>query len=167
MKKFFSNKYTKIGCGVIIAVLAFFLLGGNKLFNAETNSFDVKVVGSSMMPTLKEGDTGIAYKAGSVNRGDIILFYKNGKIYLKRVIGLPGETVTINNEVYINGEQLDETDYLLEHRTSINGTGFETTLEENEYYVLGDNRTSSVDSRDFGAIKKQDIVGYNFKKTGK
>lgn len=162
MKK--MNKKVCIILGIIV-VCVLGILGGSKLFYKDTNSFDVKVAGTSMMPTLKDGDTGIAYKGGTVERGDIILFYKEGKVYLKRVIGLPGETVSVNNEVYINGEKLDESEYLLESRISTNGTGYEATLGNDEYWVMGDNRHSSVDSRDFGAIKSSDIVGYNFKKT--
>lgn len=156
------KKINKKWIAVIVTIICILIGGIFYMYHKEDNSFDVKISGTSMMPTLKDGDTGKAYKNGSIKRGDIIVFAKNNVVYVKRVIGLPGETITINNEVYINGEQLDESEYLIESRISTNGSGWEYTLSENEYWVMGDNRHSSVDSRDFGAIKLSDVIGFNF-----
>lgn len=126
-------------------------------------------IGDSMNPVLKNGDVvlvnGIVYDASSPKRGDIIVFKPNGNenlhSYIKRIVGLPGETVQIKDgAVYINGKKLKE-DY---ETTSLEETGLaaeEITLGGNEFFVLGDNRESSEDSRmaDIGNVKRSEIEG--------
>lgn len=126
-----------------------------------------KVVGSSMTPTLKDEEILILnkwkYRFGKVKRGDIIsLKYADTKYLIKRVIGLPGDSVEIkNNIVYLNGEQLKE-EYIKENMQyndfSLKELGY-LTIPENQYFVLGDNRENSLDSREIGLIKKEDIIG--------
>ena len=127
------------------------------------------VSGSSMEPTLHHGDQLIldklSYHFSEPERFDIIVFpfqYEEKTYYVKRIIGLPGETVQIDlsGNIYINGEILEE-DYGLE---PINFPGLAQepiTLGEDEYFVLGDNRNNSSDSRDpsVGNIKRDDIMG--------
>lgn len=127
------------------------------------------VSGSSMEPTLHHGDQLIldklSYHFSEPERFDIIVFpfqYEEKTYYVKRIIGLPGETVQIDlsGNIYINGEILEE-DYGLE---PINFPGLAQdpiTLGEDEYFVLGDNRNNSSDSRDpsVGNIKQDDIMG--------
>lgn len=123
----------------------------------------VKVFGSSMFPTLHDGDIcfagKLAAKAGTVNRFDIVVIdEKEGEQYLiKRVIGLPGETISCNDsKIYINGiEEYDES-YLGDN--VVTGSFDPVTLGEDEYFCLGDNRSNSKDSRYFGAFRKEDIV---------
>ena len=114
------------------------------------------VSGSSMEPTLHNGDQLImdklTYHFSDPERFDIIVFpfqYEENTYYVKRIIGLPGETVQIDLEgnIYINGEILEE-DYGLEPILFPGAAAEPITLGEDEYFVLGDNRNNSSDSRD-------------------
>ena len=140
------------------------------------------VVGHSMETTLSDGDSlivdKISYRFKDPKRFDIIVFpfeYKEETYYIKRIIGLPGEKVRIDREgvIYINGEVLDEnygSERIKDPGTAID----EITLGDSEYFVLGDNRNHSSDSRtpSVGLIKKKDIIGraavriYPFNKMG-
>ncbi|MGN0170640.1 MAG: signal peptidase I [Lachnospiraceae bacterium] len=127
------------------------------------------VVGMSMRDTLQDGDNlivdKITYRMKDPERFDIIVFpyqYEEDTYYIKRIIGLPGETVQIDEEgqIWIDGEILEEN----YGREVIRDAGLAAepiTLGENEYFVLGDNRNASEDSRfmDVGVISMDDIVG--------
>ena len=129
----------------------------------------VKNSGDSMRPAVQDGDIVLVnrmiYDASKPKRGDIIVFKPNGNenahSYIKRIVGLPGETVQIKDrEIYINGEKLEE-EY---ETTAIEDAGTaseEITLDGDEYFVLGDNRRNSEDSRmaDIGNVKRSEIEG--------
>lgn len=129
----------------------------------------ISVIGVSMEPALYNGQEVLvdrfSYKLLSPKRGDIVVFLPNGNknshYYLKRVVGLPGETVQIiGGYVYINGVLLEED----ESYDKIADPGIadvQITLGIDEYFVLGDNRNSSEDSRsgNIGAVKKDNITG--------
>lgn len=141
-----------------------------------------RVDGSSMMPTLADNDNlwvdKLTYTFGEPQRFDVIIFnYDEETTYVKRVIGLPGETVQIdvNGNIYINNEVLEENygrEVILS--ANIGRASQPILLGENEYFVLGDNRNNSSDSRwsDVGNVHKDDIVGkvivriYPFSKFG-
>lgn len=128
------------------------------------------VKGQSMEPNYENGDyliiDELTYHFRNPERGEVIVFrYPNDTTqrFIKRVIGLPGETIEIKNgQVTIyktNGttETLDESSYLT---SDIQTAGdIKTTLAENEYFVLGDNRPVSYDSRRWGVVPKEDIIG--------
>lgn len=128
-----------------------------------------KVMGSSMFPTLNDGDNlivdKISYRFSEPERFDIIVFpfrYAEKTYYIKRIIGLPGETVFIDEEgnIFINDILLEET-YGYEVITDP-GRAFEPiTLGDDEYFVLGDNRNNSSDSRDpvVGNIHRDEFIG--------
>lgn len=126
------------------------------------------VDGRSMNATLNDKDNLIveklSYRFSDPERFDIIVFppYDTKEYYIKRIIGLPGETVQIDEEgnIYINGELLEE-DYGLETIKNPGRAIEPVTLGEDEYFVLGDNRNNSVDSRDsrVGNIKRDAIIG--------
>ena len=125
-----------------------------------------QVVGNSMSPTLDNGEVLILNKAkyrfSEVKRGDIIAFtYEDTKYLIKRVIGLPGDYVSIkDNKVYINGKYYKEN-YLKDIDTpnfELTNLGY-TKVPENMYFVLGDNRDNSLDSRKIGLVNKADIIG--------
>lgn len=128
---------------------------------------------SSMQPTLYENNYLLvnkqAYLFGEEKRGDIIVFKSNlddekgkKKLLIKRIIGLPGDKITIDDQaVYINGEKQNE-DYTLEEETF--GEVSELTVPEGELFVMGDNRRVSVDSRSdkVGCINEKTVVGKAF-----
>jgi signal peptidase I len=125
------------------------------------------VHGTSMYPTLENGDNiwidKIKYHFTDPKRFDVIVFpYQGDTYYIKRVIGLPGEKVYIDDagNIFINGEKLDE-DYGYEVIRDNGLAAEEITLGSDEYFVLGDNRNVSRDSRsaDVGNVKKADIIG--------
>ncbi len=132
-----------------------------------------EVVGSSMVPTLHSDDQLMVQKvsrlfAHGITYGDIITINANDlyephiqdKNIIKRVIGLPGDSIDISNGfVYRNGEKLDE-EYLDNVVTDErNEAHSHVLLSDDEYYVLGDNRPVSLDSRTFGPIRKDRIIG--------
>lgn len=140
------------------------------------------VNGSSMYPTLENRDQLICdkltYRFRDPERFDIVIFpyqYAENTYFIKRVIGLPGETVRIDEEgnIYINGEILEE-DYGYETIQYAGLAAEEITLGDDEYFVMGDNRNNSEDSRfpDVGNIKRENILGralvriYPFNKIG-
>ncbi|MCM1088173.1 MAG: signal peptidase I [Muribaculaceae bacterium] len=127
------------------------------------------IIGDSMEPALYNGQeiliNRLTYKFSSPSRGDVIVFIPNGNqkthYYVKRVIGLPGETVQIKDgKVYIDGvlqEEGDVYDKMIDPGIAEN----DILLGTDEYFVLGDNRNSSEDSRsgNIGAIKRTNIIG--------
>jgi len=129
------------------------------------------VSGASMSPNFETGNyliiDEISYKLGEPQRGEVIVFkYPNdpSRFFIKRIIGLPNETikikdneVIIKNESYPEGMKLDEV--YLKKPTEQN---IERTLGNNEYFVMGDNRTNSSDSRFWGPLNKEFIVGRAF-----
>lgn len=126
------------------------------------------VSGWSMYPALESGDSlivdKISYRFREPERYEIIVFpyrYEENTYYIKRVIGLPGETVQImNGEILIDGESLDEN-YGYETIESAGLAAEPLTLGEGEYFVLGDNRNDSMDSREpsVGLIRREEIIG--------
>lgn len=140
------------------------------------------VIGSSMEPTLSDGDNlivdKITYRFQEPKRFDIIVFpyqYTKNTYYIKRIIGLPGEKIRIDEEgkIYINGEVLEEN-YGKEVIVDAGLVAEEITLADDEYFVMGDNRNDSADSRflSVGNIRRESIMGrawlriYPFKSFG-
>ena len=126
-----------------------------------------QVVGNSMNSTLENGDVLILnkfkYRFTDIKRGDIIsLEYADTKYLIKRVIGLPGDKVSIrDNTLYINGELYVENylDEGLEYDDfDLSSLGYDT-IPEDMYLVLGDNREDSLDSREIGLISKDEVIG--------
>ena len=128
----------------------------------------VKVNGDSMYPQVKNEQVGFSMVFGKnqIERFDIVVVYieETNKYLVKRVIGLPGETVSYkDSQLYVNGVAIEEDflddEYVLSQSSSMNFTGdLETTLGSDEYFLLGDNRPYSKDSRSYGAFVKEDII---------
>ena len=125
----------------------------------------LQISGDSMSPTLEHDEIVVLFKTNSLKRGDLVAFYYQGKILLKRVIALPEETVVIDGKgnVYVNEQMLEEP-YVLEKSLGDCDLQFPYVVPAASYFVLGDQRTNSVDSRNsvIGTIKIEDIIGKIF-----
>ena len=157
--------YNQIKSPIILCVAGFVLLILIiVVMNIMTRQFIVD--GFSMSPALESGQylavNRLAYQSNLPERGDLVVFRSletSGRDVVKRVIALPGETVEFRSaQVHINGELLDEP-YLLEPCDSNNCPDSIWQLGEDEYFVMGDNRNHSSDSRFFGAIDADIIIG--------
>jgi signal peptidase I len=130
----------------------------------------VRVEGVAMAPTLNDGDRiFISKQTGNLERGDIVVFYypkDQTKSFIKRIIGLPGEMIDIdsNGGITINGSALDEG-YVPAERSRNMRVKWEMVreewkqIEEGSYFVMGDNRDASNDSRSYGPVRKELIYG--------
>lgn len=129
-----------------------------------------QVKGNSMMPNFSNGEylltDKITYRFQEPKKGDVIIFTapKNQEYeYIKRIIGLPAETIRIEGgEIFINGEKLKE-EYLSQKTKTHSGhflkEGQLFTIPEGQYFVIGDNRDHSSDSREWGTVPKENIIG--------
>lgn len=118
----------------------------------------IRVNGASMNPTLNDKDImlldEISYRFSDIQRFDIVVVKEEDEYLIKRVIGLPGETVEYKNDkLYIDGKYVKED---FKHKETFD---FSTTLGKDEYFIMGDNRTNSTDSRVFGPISRDKIMG--------
>ena len=125
----------------------------------------VMVDGTSMYPTLEDGDIMILnrlkYKFSDIKRFDIVVIHDHNTYIITRVIGLPGDKVEyINDKLYINGKKVKEKfSHALTEDYNIGSLG-KTKVPKNQYFVVGDNRINSLDSRTIGFIPKDEILGH-------
>ncbi len=129
-----------------------------------------KVSGASMVPTMHDGDylitEKVTYRFGDPRRGDIVVLKNprdNSQDFIKRIITVPGDTIRVeNNQIFVNGLKLDET-YLpagtLTHAGTFVTEGVEIKAGTSQYFVFGDNRNHSSDSREWGPVTKKEFVG--------
>jgi signal peptidase I len=122
----------------------------------------LQIYGNSMTPTLKEGQIVVSLKGSNLEQGDLVAFYVGNKLLVKRVIAESGEWFDITEEgvVFVNGKELDEP-YLQEKAFGECDIELPYQVPESRYFLMGDHRTSSVDSRSsvIGCIDKEQIVG--------
>lgn len=123
----------------------------------------VRVEGYAMVPALKNGDKVFVKKRlGDLNRGDIVVHYyplDTTKSYIKRIVGLPGETLMIEDgKILINGMQIEES-YLPAEYQSVDSLPEPVKIPDSHYFVLGDNRRNSSDSRYWGTVPRDLIYG--------
>lgn len=125
----------------------------------------LRIYGSSMSPTLEAGEIVLSRKNANFVPGDIVAFYYNNKILIKRVIGTAGDWIDITEDgtVYVNGEALEEP-YLTEKALGDSNIEYPYQVPEGRVFVLGDHRSTSVDSRNtaVGCIAQEMIVGKVF-----
>ena len=123
-----------------------------------------QIVGNSMNNTLENEDMILLYKLGykisDIKRFDVVSFYYDETKYLiKRVIGLPGEHIAYkDNKLYVNGEYVEENRDFVTEDFDLKELGYDV-IPDDYYFVLGDNRENSLDSREIGLVKKEDIIG--------
>jgi signal peptidase I len=143
-----------VGAIIIIAVVAIII--------SNTLVAVLQVRGTSMEPTIQEGDVIVTSRGGSYSTGDIIAFNFDNKVLLKRVIAFGGDTVSIDaaGNVTVNGQQISQ-DYALNPDEGYSDIDYPYTVPEGSIFVLGDNRRSSIDSRSsaLGTINTDQVIG--------
>ncbi len=153
-KKFRSTLFSTVSILIVVAAVA--VLVSTLFFPV------VQVAGSSMEPTLNEGDILVLVKSDQVDHGELCCVSWQNKSLLKRVIGLSGDTIDIDNDgnVFVNGELLDEP-YVEKKELGKCEIEFPYQVPENKIFILGDKRETSVDSRSsaIGCIGNDQIVG--------
>ena len=162
------SKKTRIIIEAAIYLVEILLVIGIAYFGINNCLVKCTMVGDSMQPALENNDkvliNKLVYKLTGPKRNDVVAYNLSSghsNFAIKRVIGLPGERIQIKDgKVYINGEVLKE-DIEVEDMKTGGLAEEEITLEDNEYFVLGDNRNNSEDSRfsEIGTIVKQQIIG--------
>lgn len=120
----------------------------------------VQINGDSMLPTLDDGDVmilnKISYKISGIKRFDMVVIDNNDTLLIKRVIGLPGETISVkDNKLFVNGKEVEQKFLSKDEITD----DFETVVTDDCYFVLGDNRDISLDSRELGCFNINEIQG--------
>ena len=122
----------------------------------------LQIAGTSMEPNLNDGDIVLLMKTGKLKTGDLCAFYYSNKILIKRIIATPGDYLWINPDgtVYLNGTELDEP-YVSEKSLGECDVEFPYQVPENAYFMMGDRRESSIDSRSsvIGCISEDQIIG--------
>ena len=123
----------------------------------------MRITGTSMQPGFQPGDILVGWKTRDLERGELCMFYFNNKLIIKRLIGLGGDMIDIDEEghVAVNGEQLDEESYISEYAFGLCDLDFPYEVPAGSCFVLGDNRDNSTDSRatNFGCISEEEMVG--------
>lgn len=123
----------------------------------------VQVSGNSMEPTLTDGDILVTVRSDKIGYGEICCVSWQNKLLLKRIIGMPGDIINIdsNGNVFVNNELTDEP-YINVKSPGISDINFPFLVPDNKYFILGDRRDSSVDSRNsaIGCIGKDQIIGH-------
>ena len=154
--KYRYKKLLKSTVYVLIIVVSLSVLLATLLFPV------LEIYGESMEPTLKEGDIVVSVKQSKFNSGDIIAFYYNNRILIKRVIASSSEWINIDNEgnIFVNDKLLEEP-YIDKKSYGEPDIEYPYQVPEGSYFVLGDERESSIDSRNslIGTIKEEDIIG--------
>jgi signal peptidase I len=157
-----SNKILKIAFEYIqILLIAFLLSLGLKYFIIEI----VKIPTGSMIPTIQLQERvmvdKIYYRFSGLNRGDVIVFIPPPELgykdpFIKRLIGIPGDTIKIENGVLFVNDKAVKEPYLNEKPTHDFGP---IEVEKDKFFVMGDNRNSSADSREWGTLSKENVTG--------
>ena len=164
----------KKGNKIMNILLSFAIVILTIILGVKINFSEVVVNGNSMYPTLKgNSETGyefgytdrFIFKITGLDRYDIVVVKNNNELWIKRIIGMPNETVQIiEGEVYINDKRLED-DYYCEYFIEEPGiANTKLTLGDDEYFVMGDNRNHSTDSRSplLGIVKYKQIYGHSF-----
>lgn len=125
----------------------------------------LQITGTSMEPTLNNEEIVVLLKTADLERGDLCGFSYSNKILIKRIIGLPGDVISIDSDgtVYVNGDVLEEP-YITDRALGECDIEFPYTVPEGEYFLMGDRRSTSIDSRStvIGCVPADQIIGKIF-----
>ena len=162
LKTKYSQKYKKVlksTLSSLIVVAAIAVLIATLMLPV------LQIQGSSMEPTLNDEEIVVLIKTSKLKRGQLCCFSYQNKLLIKRIIGVPGDTILINEKgfVYVNDELLDEP-YILDRALGECDIDFPFHVTENHYFILGDHRSTSIDSRSsvVGLVSSEQIVGKIF-----
>lgn len=162
LKTKYSQKYKKVlksTLSSLIVVAAIAVLIATLMLPV------LQIQGSSMEPTLNDEEIVVLVKTSKLKRGQLCCFSYQNKLLIKRVIGVPGDNINIdeNGYVYVNNEQLDEP-YILDRALGECDITFPVRVTENHYFILGDHRSTSIDSRSsaVGLVDTEQVVGRIF-----
>ena len=154
---FIRTMMSTIGSLTVVAAIAIII--SNMLLPV------LRVTGTSMTPTLQNDEVLLCSKFSETDRGDIVAFYYNNKVLLKRVIALSGDVINISDDgtVYLNDEQLDDP-YVSELALGECDIEMPYKVPDNRIFVMGDNRAVSIDSRSatVGCIAEENVIGKVF-----
>lgn len=138
---------------ILMAAAALFVFKGTGLTVCEVH-------GKSMLPTIKEESTLLLNPKKTVERFDIVVFQNEGRYVIKRVIGLPGDDVTVlDGNLFVNGTLYKESYIQDAYSEEFREQDFKVRVPEGQYFLLGDNRDGSFDSRNIGMVDKDQFVG--------
>ena len=150
------KKLLKNGFYILLLVVAISTLIATFLFPV------LQIYGQSMEPTLSEDDIVVSLKSSSYKKGDVIAFYYNNRILVKRVIATSSEWINIDEDgnVFVNDKLVNEP-YIIKKALGKSDLDFPYQVPEGTYFVLGDERTTSIDSRNslIGTISSEEIIG--------
>ncbi len=122
----------------------------------------LQIQGTSMEPTLNDGEIVVLIKTPKLKRGQLCCFSYQNKFLIKRVIGVPGDSIVIDDEgyVYVNDELIDEP-YIIDRSIGECDISFPIYVTENHYFILGDHRSTSIDSRSsvIGLVSSDQVLG--------
>ena len=153
-KRFLKLLYNTVASLIVVAAVAVLV---SMLFLPV-----LRVTGTSMTPTLESDELVVCRKFGNYEKGDIVAFYHNNKILLKRIIGVSGDIINIddNGNVTVNGKKIDEP-YIDAPSKGVCDIKLPYQVPENRVFVMGDHRSDSIDSRtkEIGCIAEEMIVG--------
>ncbi len=162
LKTKYSQKYKKVlksTLSSLIVVAAIAVLVATLMLPV------LQIQGSSMEPTLNDEEIVVLIKTSKLKRGQLCCFSYQNKLLIKRIIGVPGDSITINEEgfVYVNDVLLDEP-YILDRALGECDIDFPVHVSENHYFILGDHRSTSIDSRSsaVGLVSTEQVVGKIF-----
>ena len=159
LKTFFKNEYVKSAIKSTLIII----LAASLLLNIFSYVFTVvRHYGSSMEPALSNNQYILIYKTNDVDKGDVIAFYYNNKVLVRRVAASAGDQLYIDifGNVSVNGAEVDEP-YVSNKTLGQSDIEFPYNVPANSVFVLGDNRETSMDSRlkDIGPVSKDRIIG--------
>ena len=125
----------------------------------------LQIQGSSMEPTLNDEEIVVLLKTSKLTRGQLCCFSYQNKLLIKRIVGIPGDSIIIDTEgyVYVNGDKLDEP-YVIDRAFGECDIEFPFNVTDNHYFILGDHRSTSIDSRSsvVGLVSSEQVVGRIF-----